>query len=66
MSNSLTSWHGLNKLMSILKNNLIKDEMVISNDFTKKNEYFFNITIIKEASKLKDQKLFSDKYIVSD
>jgi len=54
MSSPNTSWHGLNKLINILKQNLIKDEMVISNDFSKKSLYFFNKTIIKEVSKLKD------------
>lgn len=54
MSSPSTSWHGLNKLINILKKNLIKDEMVISNDFSKKNDYFFNKIIIKYASKLRD------------
>ena len=66
MSSNSTSWNGLTKLMNILKKNLIKDEMVVSNDFSKKNEYLYNCTIIKEACKLKDQKVYSDKYIVSD
>lgn len=52
MSSSNTSWHALTKLINILKNNLIVDEMVVSNDFSKKHEYFLNKTIIKYASKL--------------
>ena len=66
MSSSNTTWNGLNKLVNILRKNLIKDEMVVSNDFNKKNEYYFNSIIIKQAAKLKDYKIFSDRFIVSD
>jgi len=54
MSSSNTTWNGLNKLINILKKNLIKDEMVVSNDFNKKSDYYFNSIVIKHAAKLKD------------
>jgi hypothetical protein len=58
MSNSTTGWRCLDKLMSFLKKLLIDDDMVLSNDFSKKSEHKFVMTILKYAPKLRDARMF--------
>ena len=65
MSDSSTGWRGLDKLISLLKKLLIKEDMVVSNDFSKKHEHKIVMTILKHAAKLKDAKMFY-KHVISD
>jgi hypothetical protein len=65
MTSSNTGWRGLDKLIQLLKKLLIDEEMVLSNDFSKKSEHYLALTIIKYSSKLKDSRMYY-KHVLSD
>ena len=56
-SSSNTGWRGLDFLLNLLKKNILENDGSLKpNNFTKIKEYIINKVIIKEITKLKDEK----------
>lgn len=65
MSSTQTGWRGQDKLLNLMKKILIEEDMVLSNDFSRRSDHLLVLTIIRYASKLRDTRMFN-KYVTSE